>query len=302
MIFSFLAGLASATAEAPDKASLLAPFRAGGNDGLSNLVLIPGMESAITLGKRGFRADLSTEITDNNFKEVSGTDGIDISGETYESHLRLAYGVLSYLDLSVDFSFTAYSEDVLAVTNGQSFFTNVEADREVTDPVLEAKFQFWGGEREGTGLAIRAAVKTPVGDTKDVHSTGAFDYSGGLLWTLDLDWGIWHANLNYTTVGEHEIFRQEANVDLQDVVSVGLSYMFEIKPDVLAVGAQAFGYLNPFRDVQGSLEGLEGTPVSALVGLRWYPRRRFSFELGLGPGITSDAADFTAFVGLAYQL
>jgi hypothetical protein len=305
-----LAGSNGVWGEALEKVSLLAPIRAGGNDGLNNLVLVPQLDTAVTLGKNHWNIELSTEYVDNEFDEVSGTSGIRITGGTFETHLRVTYGVLSYLDLTADFALTAYDGKIGATVNSQSFFQpfpqgaaidTVDADREIADPVLEAKFQVWGGQRECTGVALRAAAKFPLADERDIHSTGAFDFSVGTVASLDTQWGIWHANLDYTFVGDQDAFRSEADVDLKNTLSFGAAYWFEVTENKLALGAQISGYLNPYRDVPGDFEGFGGTPVSALFGLRWYPYQFLAIDAGAGPGLTSDAADFTATIGVSLE-
>lgn len=290
------------SAEAPNKHSLLAPFRSGGNDGLNNLILIPQMESAISHGKDAILFEVSTEIIGNNFLDVEGLSFITNDAKAIESHSRLTWGVLEYLDLSIDFSFTDYSGQITALINDESvFFANSTANREITDPVLEARFQVWGGERPGTGLSFRGAVKFPVGDNQDLHSTGAFDFSAGLLGSLDLDWGVWHANFNHTFVGEQKVFRSQANIELTNTTSFGLGYMFEILPNRWAAGIQILGFSNPFRNVRDDLVSFNGIPISVVIGTRWYPYRNVFLELGGGPGLTPDAADYSLFFNLGYQ-
>jgi len=296
--------------EALEKARLLAPIRAGGNDGINNLILIPQLDAATTLGKKHWNVELSTEYVDNNFDEVSGTSGIRITGGTYETHLRITYGLLEYLDITADFSLTAYESGIGATLNSQSFFERVpasasvetvDADREMTDPVIEVKFQVWGGERECSAIALRAAAKLPLADGRDIHSTDSLDLAFGALGSLDTSWGVWHANVDYTLVGDGDAFRDEVDVNLKNTLSFGAGYLFEVSENRLAVGAQVFGYLNPYRDVPGNFEGFDGTPISAMFALRWYPRRNWAVQAGAGSGITSDAADLIAHIGLAYQ-
>ena len=302
--------LAPARAQSSTKASLLAPFRVGGNDGLSNLVLIPSLDSAVTQGKGHWRIGATTEIIENGFDKTSGSSRFTMKGSTFETHALLGYGVTDNLDLSMDLSFTTYGSSLGAVNTGQSFFpgaaagTNfnlVDADREMGDPIIESKLMLWGGKRENTAVAFRASLKLPLADERDVHSTGAFDLAAALLGSLDLDWGVWHATLGYTYVGSDDAFRPQANVDLADVISFGVAYTFEVIEDKLAVGVQFFGYLNPYRNVSGSVDGLDGPPFGALLGARWFPRRNLALEFAIGPGLTADAADLTAHLGIAYQ-
>ena len=302
--------VAPARAQSSTKASLLAPFRVGGNDGLSSLVLIPAMDTAVTQGKGHWRIVGTTELIENGFDHTSGASRFEMNGATFETHALLGYGVTDNLDLSLDVPFTAYGSRLGAVNTGQSLFpgaeagTNfnlVEADREMSDPILESKLMLWGGERENTAVALRASLKLPLADERDLHSTGAFDIAAALLGSLDLDWGVWHATLGYTYVGSDDAFRPEANVDLADVISFGVAYTFEVIEDKLAVGVQFFGFLNPYRDVSGSVEGLDGPPFGTLVGARWFPHRNLALEVAIGPGLTSDAADLTAHLGIAYQ-
>jgi hypothetical protein len=305
-----LAGLNGVFGEALEKVSLLAPIRAGGNDGINNLVLIPQMDTAVSLGKNHWRVELSTEYIKNGMEETKGTSRTEITTATFENRLRLTYGLLEYLDLTADLFFTAYDDEIGAVIETESFFegapsalgpAEVDADRELADPILEAKFQVWGGKREGTGLALRTAVKFPLGDEKDLHSTGSYDFSLGAVGSLDLSWGVWHANVDYTFAGNPDFIRDELDVDLKNSLSFGVGYLFELLENRLAVGAQVMGYSNPYRDVPQDLEGFEGTPVGLLFDLRWFPYRQFSVELAAGPGLTADAADYSAFLGVIYQ-
>lgn len=296
--------------EALEKARLLAPIRAGGNDGINNLILIPQLDTAVTLGKGGWRVELSTEYIKNSLKETQGTSRTEITTTTYETHFRVTYGLLEYLDLFADLSFTAYDGTIGAVINTESFFVGsastlgaaeVDADREMTDPIIGAKFQVWAGKRECSAVAVRAAVKLPIADDRDIHSTGDPDLSIGVVGSLDRPSGVWHAHVDYTLTGNADHVRPQVDMDLENVLSFGVGYLFELVEDKLAVGAQVNGYSNPYRDVPVGLEGFDGPPVNLLLDLRWYPYRQFSVELAAGPGLTSDAADFTGFLGLAYE-
>ncbi|MBI2194665.1 MAG: hypothetical protein HYU36_22020 [Planctomycetes bacterium] len=298
-----LAALAATAArgEARDKAEMLAPFRAGGNDALHNLIAIPGMESAVTQKKGTVRVDVGTEINANSFDEISGLSGFNEDSTTFETRARLLWAPLNYLDLSGEMSATSYSGDVGAIFENQQAFGRVEGDLELSDPVLSARFQFWGGRREVTGLALRSGAKFVLGDESDLHSSGAVDYFVSLLGSLDLDWGVWHLNINYTFVGEEDLFLPPVDANLENPVSLGISYMFEVIENRLAAGGQLFAYPNAFRNLPGSLEGLDGPPISLLAGLRWFPRERFAFELAVGPGLSKDASDVSVFINLIYQ-
>jgi hypothetical protein len=290
-------------AQASTKDRLLEPFRYGGNDVFNILALVPKMESAITMGKGEFRTRFSIEFVENSATEQAANSQINISGGATEFNTFIAYGLADFLDLQVDVPLTSFGGSLLTIVDGESLFAiqqginGISVDNELGDPVISTKFQLWGGEEAGSGLALRFQVKLPLGDERDLHSSGGLDLGFGILSTTELDWGIWHFNLDYTHIGSISAFRPEAGIELEDTLSVGVGYMFEVIEDDLAIGAQLFGYLNPYRATEGDLEGMDSIPVSFLIGARWIPRDNLSLELGAGPGITSDAAAFTLLLG-----
>lgn len=309
MSFAFSALVTSGLlAQASKKDRLLEPFRYGGNDVLNILTLIPKMESAITMGKGEFRTKLSIEFVENNATDQSTGSQIDFSGGATEFNAYFAYGLADFLDLQVEIPFTSFGGSLLAIVDSESLFAlqqganNISIDNEIGDPIISTKFQLWGGDQSGSGMALRLQVKLPLGDERDLHSSGGLDFGFGVLSTTELDWGVWHFNLDYTHIGSVSAFRPEARIELEDTLSVGVGYMFEVIEDELSIGAQLFGYLNPYRATPANLEGMDGIPVSLTLGARWAPWDSVSFELGAGPGITKDAAAFTLFFGFSFQL
>jgi len=295
-------------AQASTKDRLLEPFRYGGNDVFNILALIPKMESAITMGKGEFRTKFSVELAENSATEQVANSQINITGGAIEFNTFIAYGLADFLDLQVDIPLTSFGGSLLTVVDGESLFAiqqginSITADNELGDPVISTKFQLWGGEQAGSGLALRLQMKLPLADERDLHSSGGLDIGFGILSTTELDWGILHFNLDYTRIGSISAFRPEARIELEDTISVGVGYMFEVIEDDLSIGAQLSGYLNPYRATEGDLVGMDGIPVNLLLGARWIPGDNLLLELGAGPGITKDAASFTLFLGFSFQL
>ncbi|MDP6357062.1 MAG: DUF3187 family protein [Planctomycetota bacterium] len=295
-------------AQASTKDRLLEPFRYGGNDVFNIMTLIPKMESAITMGKGEFRTKFSIEFVENSATDQTANSQIDITGGATEFNTFFAFGLADFLDLQVDIPLTSIGGSLLSVVDGESLFAlqqginTITVDNELGDPVVSTKFQLWGGEQAGSGLALRLQLKLPLGDERDLHSSGGLDIGFGILSTTELDWGIWHFNLDYTHIGSVSAFRPEARIELEDTLSVGVGYLFEVIEDDLAIGAQLFGYLNPYRATESDLEGMDSIPASFLLGTRWIPGDNLSLELGAGPGITKDAAAFTLFLGFSFQL
>jgi hypothetical protein len=300
-------GLNHCFAQSTDKDSLLAPFRTGGNEGLNGLLLVPGMESAITLGKKTFKAELGVEYLLNDFSDTNGNSRFIMDHSVFEFTAHLSYGVADFLDIGIRVPYTSY-ESIEGVIEGEALFgvaaANNTADpgNEIGDPVLEAKFQVWGGAQPGTGFSLRTNIKLPMTDERDLHSSGGLDISFGGLYTVEMSFGVLHFNIDYITFGSQNSFRPEANVDLADSVFVGAAYMCEIEEDKLAVGAQLFTFLNPYRDTNGNLEGLDGPPLVIMLGTRWFPSKNFGIEFSAGPGLTSDSGIVYAFLNFSYQL
>ncbi|MDP6117970.1 MAG: transporter [Planctomycetota bacterium] len=300
-------GLNHSFAQAPNKDSLLAPFRTGGNDGLNGLLLVPGMESAIALGKKTFKAELGLDYVLNDFGDTNGNSRFTMDNSVLEFSAHLSYGVADFLDIGIHVPYTS-TDSIVGIIEGEALFdvtsgsNSTDPGNEMSDPVLEAKFQVWGGKQPGTGFSLRSKIKIPLADERDLHSSGGVDVSLGVLYTEESSYGVLHLNLDYIAYGSHNSFRPQANVDLTDTVLVGAAYMFEVKENQLSVGAQAYTYLNPYRDTNGNLDGLDGPPLGIMIGTRWFPWKNFGIEFSAGPGLTSDSGSFYAFLNLSYQL
>jgi hypothetical protein len=200
--FALGALLPAVWAQSSPASRLRAPFHVGGDDGLNILVLVPEMESAISLGTGVFRMDLGSDLIENDFKNTSGRSYFRMRGGAVESHFRLGYGILESLDVSAELMHVAYLGHVQAVNDGESFFgADADTHAGVSDPVLALKYQFHEGKtQKGTGLALRVASKMPLGSEENLHSTDAFDVAFSLLGSLEMGRGTCHANIGYTLV------------------------------------------------------------------------------------------------------
>lgn len=238
---------------------------------------LPGAQQSPELARGQWHAQLAFDLTSNAIEEIRPAGHrLILDGESYRTHLALSHGLGERVSLTVALPFVAHTggfldgfiqdwHSMLGLSNRRrkvfdndelmfSYqpvdgpgFTVDQRGRGIGDVRLSADWRIYPAVPGERGLALRAGLKLPTGDSASLRGSGSTDLSVQLLstdeatlsrWGLTLGWmlgGLW--------LGPGEVL-DELRRDAVLIGSIGLSRPLWRR---LSVRAQLDGH-TPFYD------------------------------------------------------
>lgn len=280
---------------------LTAPLGARPLNGLNATVLVPRLEAADTISAGwGLRAGFA--FAENDFSDTSGTDSSDIDAQFRELRLGASYGFDEKTEVSLELPFAVWDGDLSATKDGVNLYESNSHNTGLGDPLLEGKYRFWESPDGLTSAAAVLGVKMGIGDEDEYISTGGWDFAlAGLITHRMTPWSL-HGRLGYTFVGSEDAYRSAADLDVENVISLGFQAAYQISSRWAVLGGMDW-HTNAFDDV-GSVEGFDSDPWNLQLGARWYPpvgdiEFPMGVELGLSFGLNDSSSDWGLFLGVS---
>ncbi|HZL98780.1 MAG TPA: hypothetical protein VFD43_00885, partial [Planctomycetota bacterium] len=305
-LLALSAGCASTAADHPPPRGLMrAPFAASHLSFFHSALEIPPLESAQTLVEGEAQLQLRSASADSNdsgtaegqpqgfegrYDQVLVTDASWGLGDGLELGGRLKIGgwaehVDSFALLDADGSAIVFGEQELISGLGAS-----ERHLGLSDVVLHARQTL--DSEPGAELAGLVSFKIPVASKRDLSNAGTYDLNVGLQRSSVAGSRSVHANLGVgAPLGDETLFVDEADVELHPWVYAGVGVNWLLRED-LSWGLQLEGNTGAFGDV----DFLDGTPLTALAGLR-KALGGWALDFEAGTGLTEQSYDWLVGVG-----
>ncbi len=148
---------------------------------------------------------------------------------------------------------------------------------------------------ERLGLALRLSAGLPTGDARSYRGDGAVSVHARVAAV----YSVWRLRLGLTAGALLRRQRTIRNEELGHAITAGIGLA-----GALTSSLEGQLELNGSTQLSGALAGTaRGTPLEALVGLRWRVSDRWSLSHALGLGLTRGlgAPRFRVLLGVAYQ-
>lgn len=201
--------------------------------------------------------------------------------------LHGAVHLLSFLELGFGLPFIAYQ-------NGNDPRVESITAQAIGDIELQPRFRLLNQERHGIGLSITPGLTIPVGDETAFAGNGSVTFTPRLSIShafsrAFIAGDVWFNMrpevqvLRYTTVGNELGMRVAGGVGITDATEL----MLELD------GALAFAT---------SDNGIEGTPLEVIAGVRHHLNENVALEMGVGAGVLSapGVPDFRVIAGVNF--
>jgi hypothetical protein len=298
---------------APRRADVEAPFAAPRASFLHAAVLVPPLQRAATLepGTVHLRAR-SAHASSHAQRTIAGISN-RFEGVFHEwLGLEAAWGAVPHLELTAATAYAGWDEHEDRFSLFDAAGTPIVRDEagvifgtasskrhdNVSSLTLGAKRSWLAADEHGVDLALAAAVKLPVGRSRDLTHAGTEDVSLTTLVSVPLPFGTLHANAGATVpFGSQDLFVPAAGVDLEPFAHGGVGLSARLA-ERWAAGLQLEANGSAFRDV----EFLRDPPVALVSGVRRVGRR-LDVELGAGFGLERDSTyDWLAFAAVTVRL
>ncbi len=268
------------------------PLLTKNNDFLHALLLVPPLESAVTVPKNALLLRLGSNYAHMKFADSNGTSYIDTKVAFGESYFYLAYGLTPKLELRGLLLYGGWDGSMVFVKDGQSVFDASEVGDGIQSVRLGLKYHFYHCRRYALDIAGVFYLKLPNGSRGDYLTTGGTDTSLGFLLEKRFKKVSFFTNVSFTIVGHQKVFRSDADLNLKNTLSFGIGSSFDIVKWFKLL-AQIQGYTNAI-DVK--VEGCASMPVSLLLGSRFKLDKNLFIEMGIGFGLTADASDLALHI------
>ncbi|MCD4657157.1 MAG: hypothetical protein K8S87_06390 [Planctomycetes bacterium] len=267
---------------------LNSPLMIKTNDFLHSLLSVPTMDIARTINKSSVFVRIGYNYAVGAFEEDKGDSIVNTKAYFGETFLYVALGLIENLELRVMLPYCGWNGDLELVYNGQSVFDRPEIGDGLGSIRLGAKYfiyEFDFGLEFGGSLT----VKLPSGSKENYLTTDAIDISPNLLFDYKKDEYDFHCNLGMTFVGNQSVFRNEANLELKNIVFFSLGANYQFRDDISFI-LQIQGNTNTLGEIE--LDTTKTMIINTLLGARYYLPEDMFFELALGFGLTKSSSDF----------
>ena len=291
----------------------ITPFYTQNQSPMAQIFGLPAAGDAAVLAKGRFSALLATDVASSFAQDNSSREDILLDGENYRFTLALRYGITDRIEAGIDIPYvgqgggfldsfiigwhkffglpeggrTEAPRNRLLYTyskNGQNRLLINDSDFDIGDIRLYGGIQLYNYKAKNPrSVALRASVKVPTGDSRELHGSGGTDFSLWLTASDDYQLPAWLGHFTlFGAAGGMGMTRGDVLRDQQRNVAAFGTLGFGWGPaEWIALKAQVSGH-TPFY--QSNLRELGKDALQLIVG----GTLAFSSQTSLDIGVSED--------------
>jgi len=310
----------------PDKAHCveITPFYTQNQSPVAQIFGLPAAGDARLLAKGKFSALLAADMASNFAEDAKPRENILLDGESYRFTLALRYGITEHIEAGIDIPYVGQGAGFLDsfIIGWHDFFGLPQGGRKEAPRnrllytyakdgrtkllINDSDFgigdiRFYGGmqlynsgEKNPRSVALRASIKAPTGDSRELHGNGSTDFALWLTASDDYQLPSWLGHFTlFGAAGGMGMTRGDILGDQQRNVAAFGTLGFGWGPARwLALKAQVSGH-TPFY--QSELRELGKDALQLIVGgtLAFSPKT--SLDIGVSEDIIVRTSPDVAF-------
>lgn len=291
----------------------ITPFYTQDQSPVAQIFGLPAAGDAAVLPKGEFSALLAADVASNFAQDSTLRENILLDGENYRFTLALRYGITDRFEAGIDIPYvgqgggfldsfiigwhrffglpqggrTEAPHNRLLYTyskDGQNRLLINDSDFDIGDIRLYGGMQLYNdGGKNPRSVALRASIKVPTGDSRELHGSGSTDFSLWLTASDDYQLPAWLGHFTiFGAAGGMGMTNGDVLADQQRNVAAFGTFGFGWGPaQWIALKAQVSGH-TPFY--QSDLRELGKDSLQLIVG----GTLAFSSQTSLDIGVSED--------------